>query len=92
MQVLQVLSVAAHALAFLALRSVPEFAAVAPLGVLAVPAAVSMNMFAAKHHLVPREIKPLKIYATKWHMAFSAALFLVYITSGVSVHGAESLA
>ena len=81
-----------HALAFLSLQRIPILSPVAPLGVLAVPAAVALNQFAAKNHTDPARIKPLKLYAIKWHAAFAAALFLVYFTGGVSVHGAESLA
>ena len=92
LQVLQVLCIATHALAFGSLQLVPELAALAPLGVLAVPAAISLNQFAAQNHRVPARIKPLKLYAIKWHSAFAAALFLIYFTGGVSVHGAESLA
>ena len=90
-QVLQVVSVLTHAIAFGALKVYPQTADVAPLGLLAVPFAFSMNAFAAQNYETPRLVKPLKLYAIKWHTAVSLALFLAFFTAGVSVHGTESL-
>ena len=92
MQVLLALSVVTHVIAFLLLALVPNLSKLAALGILAVPAAVSMNTFASANHKVPRLIKPLKLKAIRWHVAVAAALFLAYVTSGVSLYGAESLA
>lgn len=91
-QVLLAVSVVTHLIAFLSLSLTPDLSALAPLGILAVPAAVGMNSFAFENHRVPRLIKPLKLKAIRWHMAVAAALFLAYVTSGVSLYGAESLA
>lgn len=90
-QVLQVASVLTHAVAFLGLHCVSRLPQEAPLGLLAIPFAVFMNQFAAKSHTVPAQIKPLKLYAIKWHTALALALFLAYVTAGVRMHGAESL-
>jgi hypothetical protein len=62
------------------------------MALLAIPSAVSLNSFAANNHEDPAAIKPLKMHASRWHIVFSAALFLVLLTAGVSVHGPESLA
>lgn len=90
-QVLQIISVLTHALAFLGLHSISRLPQEAALGLLAIPFAVWMNQFAASNHTVPARIKPLKLYAIKWHTALTLALFLAYVTAGVRLHGAESL-
>lgn len=91
-QVLQLGLVLAHLLALILGLLDPEFTPLAPLGILAAPAAFSLANFVGLHHDDPAAIKPLKLYAIKWHCAFGAALFLILFVAGVSVHGAESLA
>jgi hypothetical protein len=91
MQVLQVMTFIAHVITFSALQFLPETAPVAALSLLGAPVAVAMNSFAASNYWMPRQIKPLKLYAIKWHTALSVTLFLAYLVSGISVHGAESL-
>lgn len=91
-QVLQVACVTVHALAFLLLQLHPKLRAGSALTLLGVPAAVSLCSFASRNYEDARAIKPLKVYAIKWHIAMGAALFLALVTCGVSVHGAESLA
>ena len=59
---------------------------------MAVPFAFHMINFAGENHTVAAKIKPLKIYAIKWHMAFGTALFLIFLAAGVDLHGVASLA
>jgi hypothetical protein len=91
-QILQVACASGHVLAFLMLQLHPKLQAGSALTLLGVPAAISLCRFAALNYGSPRLIKPLKVYAIKWHSAMGAALFLALVTAGVSVHGAESLA
>eukprot|EP00892_Ulva_mutabilis_P006111 jgi/Ulvmu1/3872/UM018_0091.1 len=90
-QVLQVGSLLTHALAFAALFADAGTQASAALTLLPAVAAVQMNSFAAKNHEVPADVKPLKVYAIRWHTALTLALFLALFTAGVHLHGAESL-
>lgn len=80
-----------HVLAFAAAYLQPGLGAFAPLTLLAAPFAFHMLNFAGENHRVPIKIKPLKIYAIKWHMAFGFALFLMTLAAGVDLHGAASL-
>ena len=43
---------------------------------LSLPFAISLVKFAENNHTVPSSIAPLKIYATKFHMAYGASLIL----------------
>lgn len=92
MQVLMGGTIATHALAFFSMNACATTAPCAPLGILALPFAFNMVKFAYDNHTVAADIKPLKKYAMRWHMAMTAALFLALVTSGVAMHGADSLA
>lgn len=52
-----------------------------PATLLSVPAAAAMLSFADANHRVPAQIAPLKIYATKLHMAFGMSLVLGLVAS-----------
>ncbi len=49
---------------------------VLPAALLSLPAALALIRFACANHLVPAAIAPLKIYATKLHMAFGLSLIV----------------
>ena len=66
LQVLQVVSVLTHALAFAALYACPDTQSTAALTLLPAVAAVQMNSFAAKNHKVPAAVKPLKARRSRY--------------------------
>lgn len=81
----------AHAVAFVAMSANSTTSACAPLGILAAPFAYNLVKFAYDNHTSPAAVKPLKQLAMRWHMAMIAALFLALLTSGVALHGPDSL-
>lgn len=91
MQVLLGATIAAHATAFFSMNANAATSACAPLGILAAPFAFNLCKFAVDNHTDPAAIKPLKQLAMRWHMAMTAALFLAMLTSGVAIHGPDSL-
>jgi hypothetical protein len=91
-QVLLGLAAATHALAYTGLQANVATSATAALGLLAAPFAYNLVAFAFTNHTQPERIKPLKQLALRWHMAMTAALFLALFTSGISLHGPDSLA
>lgn len=83
--------IAAHVIAFVSMKANAATSAYAPLGILAAPFAFNLIKFANENHESPRDIKPLKQLAMRWHIAMSSALFLALLTSGIGLYGAESL-
>lgn len=67
-----VLSVYAMTASALLLGILP--ATVLPFVLFSLPQAWTMLSFCARNLLDPQKVKPLKIYATKWHSAFGAML------------------
>jgi hypothetical protein len=65
--------------------------ACAPLGLLAAPLGYNMVKFAYDNHTSAAAVKPLKKFAMRWHIAVTASMFLALVTSGVAVHGPDSL-